>query len=59
MGADGFIVDPDQSYDVEVRCHQCSLTVYFGEAPNRDHARCVDADGRLPVSIEINNYEER
>jgi hypothetical protein len=59
MGADGFIVDPTRGYAFQLRCHQCGRRLDEGEPPLASHARCLSVDDRLPVSVEIDNYEER
>ena len=59
MGADGFIIDPMQSYTVEVRCHMCSRPVWEGDPPINQHHDCISKDGRLAVNVEIENYEDR
>lgn len=59
MGADGFIVDPTAGYSFEVRCYRCSRPVVPNDPPINYHHECIGPDGRLAVSIEIENYEER
>ena len=58
MGADGFIVDPEQSYYVEIRCHQCGRVVRDGDPPIERHRECVRG-GKLAVDVNIDNYEVR
>lgn len=59
MGADGFVVDPTQSYDIKVTCHMCGRPVWENDPPINYHHECVSSDGRLAVNVEISNYEDR
>jgi hypothetical protein len=59
MGADGYILDPDQPCMVEIRCHTCCGPVSEGR-PSMGHKQCISEDGRLFVNIETDdNYEVR
>ena len=59
MGADGFIIDPTDGYSFEIRCYQCGRAVVPNDPPINNHHECLGADGRLPVIVELDNYEER
>lgn len=57
MGADGYIINPNEPIQAEVRCYRCSRFVSWVQ-PDLGHEGCL-RDGHLAVSIEITNYEER
>lgn len=59
MGADGFIVDPYESFSFTVRCYKCGRAILDYEPAYESHHGCRDKDGRVPVNLHIENYEER
>jgi hypothetical protein len=54
MGCDGYIINPDQEINVSITCYICGQ-----EIGNSEHGGCRDSDGRVPVDVEIENYESR
>lgn len=59
MGASGFIPDPADSMSIEVRCSVCSRLILMYDPPIKYHQECIQEDGRLAVTVELDNYEER
>lgn len=55
MEIDGYVVNPEESLVVILKCYSCGGKVDKGK-PDRGHESCVTPRG-LPLSVEILNYE--
>lgn len=58
MGCDGWIENPKKPITISYTCYGCSETI-DPDNPIKGHEGCLDADGKLSISREIDNFERR
>jgi hypothetical protein len=61
MGADYYILDPYKPITIRLYCYKCGKEIYLHDStlPFFGHEKCLEWDSKLPVDMEVSNFEMR
>jgi hypothetical protein len=61
VGADFYILDPYKPASIRFYCYKCGeeIDLHSSVLPFFGHENCLEWDGKLPIDIEILNFEMR